>query len=85
MAGVRDKSFGVYKRGLIPGDEKDIARVVNEELRKIEEVLNLPVQASVILEEQHAEPLKLYDGMLARADGVCNGDRLGAAGRCAGE
>jgi hypothetical protein len=63
-------SFGKYTPGEVPEGEKDIARVVKEELRKVAQAMQLPVWSTIILEELHAQPAKVYDGMLARADGT---------------
>ena len=70
MASVDGLPFGKYISSIIPGDEKDLPRVVGTELKKIEQALELPLTDSIIIRELNVEPNKVYDGMIARADGT---------------
>jgi len=67
---VAHLAFGKYIPGQIPGDVEDVARVLGDELRRIEIALNLPVWQAQIMDTLVAQPNVYYDGMVVSADGV---------------
>lgn len=63
-------SFGKYSPGEIPDDPKDLARVLKEELTRIAHAMQILVTDAIIFEKLYAQPNKVYEGMIANADGT---------------
>ena len=72
-------TFGKYTPGIIPKDADQLSIALQDELNKIASSLSGLVADYIILEELHAEPAKIYDGMIVRADGSDWHPYVGAA------
>ena len=63
-------SFGRYTPGPVPADDLGLRNVVFQELSRLADAMILPVMEHMIAEQRQALPNKLYDGLVAYADGT---------------
>lgn len=58
----------MYQVGNVPSDPKDLVAFLRTELQQIAK--EMATVQSVILPTLYAEPARIYEGMLAKADGT---------------
>jgi hypothetical protein len=63
-------NFGKYTPGIIPNDPEQLPVVLQAELSRIAAALSMMVTDAMIFETLYAEPPKLFEGMVAAADGT---------------